>query len=750
MEWWKAQRVAILFASVASGSSLIGLPAFAQDTTAAQIGEIVVTAQKREQSVMKVPLSVQAVGGHTLQDDGVTNIRDLTKFTPSLFVQRGGGHSLQVRYSLRGVSNSDLTPSASSEIAYYIDEMPINTSWGQAGDYFDVDRVEILNGPQGTLWGKNTTAGVVQVISRGPTDSLQGYGFAEFGNGGEQKVEAAVSGPIVESKLDGRLSVFNNHISGYYNDPGTEQGASPSDTSGARLQLLWTPESNASLLLKYETENGSEDIDLDNRGYLAGGADSVGYIAPVSLYSTSTSKLPKSTVSRNIGTAKFNYEFSNHIRLIDIAGLFTNDVNYYSDDDASPQNLEVAHRTANTQQYSNELRLESPDEGRLTWIAGLFYFYEDVHSVGLIYDFNQNPLALNTTSPAFGQQTNSYAAFGSVTYDITDKWKLIGGLRYTDEEKRSHVIGTRGIDNPANGYFADRLTNTVQYLDGRLSSSDRIPTWDVTSSYDLTSGLMLYVRVAKGFRSTAFNDAPFSAASYTKEPPEQLVDYEGGFKWSVSPSLSATGGIFYYDYSNKLVSEVINNIQTFTSAPATVKGVEGSVSWRPISGLELGGATTLLDARYGRFPNAVVPTVFDPRGVTNLTNRPLPNAPRVSVTLNAQYKFDTSIGSIRIATDWSYRSSMFFRDYLANINEYPFAPNVDVNLLKSTAIQPGYWLGNVSVTYQPTPSVSVTAFVRNVANQAYTNSWSILTTFSEATVTPGDPRSYGIAVRYNF
>jgi iron complex outermembrane receptor protein len=370
--------------------------------------------------------------------------------------------------------------------------------------------------------------------------------------------------------------------------------------------------------------------------------------------------------------------------------------------------------------------------------------------VGFIYDLNANPTANNTTSPAFRQRTNSYAAFGSVTYNIMDNWKVSGGLRYTDEAKRSHAIGRRGFLNPALGYFADRLTNVTQYLDGNLKSDDRVLTWDATTSYDPRPGLMLYVRVAKGFRSTAFNDAPFAASSFTKEPPEKLVDYEGGFKWRVNPEFTATADVFYYDYKNKLVTQVINNVQTFTSAPATVKGAEATLAWRPIPQLELGGSATLADAKYRSFPDAAVPTVFSPTGFTDLSHRRLPNAPKLSVVLNARYDLDTDMGRFSFGTNWSYRSKMFFRDYLANIDQYTFPATVDANIMRSAAVQRAYWIGNFDVTYEPTHAISVTAFVRNVANKRYTSSYSILTTFSEVTLTPGDPRSYGVSLRYSY
>ena len=765
-------RVKITASLLAISSALLASQALAQTQTQAEtqgqsqapaqgqapappaaesVGAVLVTATRRSESQAKVPVSVQVVTPEVIRQRGIFNVFSLQSQTPSLNVQGGSG-DFQPRFSLRGLGETDFSPAAPPAVAFYSDDLFINSTFAQGGQFFDTNRIEVIAGPQGTLFGKNTTAGVIQVVSNAPTDTLQGYGIADFGDYNRRRFEGAVSGPLIDNVLDARVSFLSNDFDGYTYDPLQHKRFGGSDWTSGRIQLAWHPSANTNLTIKYEHDNLQANIGPGFQGIHAGGTDLFGYAGYGNPRIQSYMPLPTSHSYTDNVTAKLTHDFGNGLQLIDVAGYVKNVAYVYYDDNAAPEFGESALAYVNSSQYSNDFRIQSPASDRFSWMIGAFYLDEKLNVYGYFGDGFGGKTPVEGLYTAFTQDTQSVAGYGSATYRITDRLKLTGGIRYSFDKVSTEANSTFSTPSPTDYTNPFLATGVFQFFKGSGTINNSAPTGDATLSYTFDHGPMVYFRFANGYRAAEFNNLVFPGATLTHTMPETVFSYELGVKgtWFDGRLYADVAG-FYYDFPNKQVDQILNGFQPIQSnASLTDKGIEINLIGRPVEHLEIGTSATFLDARWNKFPGAVVSTAVDVPGVTNLSGQPIPFAPDISANFYIQYEIPSSVGIWRLRTDWLYRSKDFSSAEFANVSRFTFPAGVVPSEVIKGEYQQAYWTGDVLVSLRPTDHVEVTAYIRNVTNQLYKNSSSFFGNTGAFTQDYAPPRTVGGMIEYRF
>lgn len=715
----------------------------ANSSDTAESGEIIVTATRRAEALSKVPLSVQALSTDTIVERGIEGVEQLQRQFSGLTANSSNG-GLQTLVTIRGIGISDFNPAAPPTVAYYNDELYINSTFAQIGQYYDVNRIEVLRGPQGTLYGKNTTAGVIAIVNARPSDTPQGYAVIEAANYNRHRVEGALGGPLIDGVLEGRISFIHSDFRGYYYDAGQGKHSGGNSFNAARAQLKWIVSDNTDILLRYETARMNAQLQQTHIGALAGGADTNGYISE-GPFRQQINSIPESKTKLETRTATLNHTFDGGLQLTSITGYMSARTRAFYDDDQSPFNVEAAPVQIRSSQYSNETRLSSPQDEKFRWIVGGFLFREKLHVFAPFVDFTGGLLA------QYDQKTTSYAGFASVSYDLTDRLTATVGARYSVDKVSTDSASFFFTPDPRDYLNVNRGTGFFQYFAGSAKFRNSLPTGDVSLKYSFDNDMMAYLRVARGARSATFNNLVFPGDTITRTKPEKLTSYELGLKGRVGSSFQYDAGVFYYDFSNKQVTQLINGFQRLLSqASVTVKGVELTASYRPFDGMELGTSLNYLDAKYGDFPNAVISTTLAPAGVVDLTDQRLARTSKWSANPYLQYEFPVGEGNIKLRTDWAYKSSTYFRDELADISAITFAPGIDINQIRKVRGQPGFWVGDVNITYAPSETFSISAYVRNVTDKRYLTTGGYFSTTRAFTMTYGAPRTFGAQLRYNF
>lgn len=773
-----ARSLALLLAGYA-------LPAVAQAQTAdappagaeAQqtgIADIVVTAERRESSVQDTPIAISAFGGDTIAAQGITTVEGLAQIAPSLQI-----YSEQINneeYIIRGIgkSNEDLT--TDSGVAVNINDAYIAQSGEANAALFDIERVEVLRGPQGTLYGKNAVGGVVNIITRKPTDELDGYVTAELGGLGRRQFEAAVSAPIVEDKLSARIAGFSLHTDGAYRNLTTGNRANGIDTQALRGSLRFTPNDDWEINLVVDYSK------VDQDGVLKSAIVDV----PVTeLILKDFFQAPYPTQEDNIRSGRSNVEGEQGIRqwggvlridrftgagTVSLLSAYRGERSYNVEDvdrTAAEQNNFVA--TQKTWATSQELRFVSDDAGplamggRLHWSAGLYWFHEEGWRDQQIFLFGctpgSQPCDANTpdnpddgligpgspdyqnSTASFLQRinTDSFAAFSEVKFDITDQLSLTGGLRYTNETKKfgldaTSVAAVTGGD-PFSLFLPEGDFQTV-----------RKKTWTsftpkVVIAYEPTPDIHAYASYARGFKSGGFNGQASVIADTEPFEPEVADNFELGLKTDFfDRRLRVNLAAFYIKFNDLQVTGVseAGTIITNNAADARIKGVEIETVIQPFEGLTLNGSLSLLDPTFRDYAIEVFdPTIQGgpPFFILNLNGERLPNIPKYSATVGANYKYVMGNGSkIYLGADAAFKGNTLTNELTLRANSHTV-----VNARVGWASANGHW--------------DISGWVRNLTNETYYVGGGAIPDFNKTTTRVGlvsDPRSAGVTVKLSF
>ncbi|MGH3430700.1 MAG: TonB-dependent receptor, partial [Mycobacteriales bacterium] len=549
--------------------------------------------------------------------------------------------------------------------------------------FYDIERVEVLEGPQGTLYGRNAIGGAINIITNKPTDEFTGDFDAQYGNLSHARIRAAFSGPLIDHIVSFRIAGYGETTGPDVTNIGTGNDLGARDIRTARLELLTHFTDSADLLLTTDIYAQNNTDPLTYRGNVVNtpeGRALAGIPSTAPPMLTEGQILGGTLVTSPPRTLDSDYDAFDNRRFTTTSGRLhigftaadlTTLVSYgqtYTDTgfDLSGTNVAVANKTAGddtSHQFSAEADLVSKGSSSLDWIAGAVYFKEGAAN---FQEFSLNPVAFGVPPGSVDDSgghvnTESYAPFGQVTYHFTDKLRVLVGLRYSVDRKTGNEFLVFVV--PAG---AEPLANKWHALTPKFNLS-----------YDLTADVLLYATIARGYKSGGLNIGALQGTTYN---PEYVWDYEAGLKstW-LDKRLRLNLSTFYYDYTDMQVNQLIGLVETLTNAAkSNIKGVELDLSALPADHLQLDFTAAYLDAKFTNFRENESP--FPNLGVFNLAGNTLPNAPKAKINAGVQYEFALPSGKLAPRADITYTSLVYLDEFDRSFNDQPGWMNVNARV----------------------------------------------------------------------
>ncbi len=734
--------------------------AFAQSSTgAAQVEEVTVTARWREERLQETPISITAFTQAGLQARSLTNLSQIAAFTPNLVFDPGTGDtggSTNAQVYIRGVGQSDFLFTSEPGVGIYVDGVYMARSIGSMMDLVDVERVEVLRGPQGTVFGKNSVGGAINVITRAPAEDAGGRGSLTLGRFGRRDLFASADLPIVPGRLLGKLSVFADRREGYV---ARSDGESLGDVNalGASMKLQWSPDPafDARLSADYERRRESSSpltliavnpsaplLALWN-GLVGGPSGAIydGRFAPADPYVNEGVAPQHSNLDQGGASLTADWR-AGAGTLRSITAVRRQVADFGTDADQSPVDYARQNVHDHTTQVSQEVQwLGSALGERLRYVAGALHFSEqgrDLYQIQFAPGLYQAVEALPPgVIPGLGGAGNpadvsvdydgaitddidnrSEAVFLHADLQVTDRLSLSGGLRQTWDHKDYHAR-------------FDRLASGVTAYDVSPSQSWRAFTPAADAEYRWTPELMTYVSAARGYKAGGFNGRA-ETAFVAQQPfaPEYVWTYEAGLKSAWFDRRAVLDlAVFHSDYTDmQLTSLGVDGgfpvILVQNAGAARIDGFELEGTAVPWPHLRLNFGLGHLHGRY----TELAPTVV---GVT--LSSQLAKTPAWTFNLGAEQDLETALGRVTARADYAYRSKV-----------QNTADNVEI------LAQKGFGLLQAQLTLAPKRgSWSMTAFGSNLTDVRYiTNGLSALDSVGLATVAYGRPREWGIRLDY--
>jgi len=773
----------------AAAAALVAGPAFAQDapvaaatpaaddaTQADTSGDIVIVARKRAERLLDVPIAVTALTADQLSKQGTVDLAGVQGTIPNVNLVQGRGSASNANIFIRGVGQPDALQTFDPAVGVYVDGVYMSRIQGALFNLFDVDHIEVLRGPQGTLYGKNTIGGAVNVISRKPDlDTVKAAGSFTYGSYNTILANGYVSAPLVRDKLALSIAGVYDKRDGTVTDPLTDRKYNDRDTLAGRAILRFTPSNDVEFLLSgdYTRQRTAPTL-----GYLtaplvqtdfATGAHTLVPAYPYGDYDYKASSSLKPGQGQRLD--HWGVSLTGNIRLSDALSLTSitayRDLrpDYYLDFDASQYQVADAFVGFRQHQFSQELQLKL-DTRKLKGVVGLYYLNERVRSHQESYDdalftYAGAPITF-TRFIDDDQSTKSYAAFGQLTYDFTNQLSLTAGLRYTREDKKYYRTTTttsnlallngvtfvfpNGLPAPYNG------DNTVSF-DAWTPSA--------TLSYKPTRDVMLYASASRGFKSGGFNGRVNSIADVTQIvdgkavivpyfKPETVWTYEGGAKAEfLGGRVTMSGDVFYSDYKDfqARVGGGSTSIAANGSFPVLnagklrIWGVEAEIGVRPTTQWSIRTSFGYLNAKYLEFNDGrrTAPTGGDayscnPTG-KHIVCQPA-FAPPISFSVSSDYAIPLgNAGSLTLGGD-----ARFVDKQWLSVDNRP------------GLMEPGYWLVNAFAQYDaPGKRWYLRGGVKNLTKSVYlTDAQEFSSIGNIQTAYYGDPRTWTATVGFRF
>jgi iron complex outermembrane recepter protein len=721
---------------MAVAAALAG-PATAQEGGSPVLDEIIVTAQKRAQSLQDVPIAITAFDSAALETSGIASVDDIAQRAPGLTI--GRFNAVQPQIYIRGIGSTDQSASGDQSVGVFLDGVFLGRVGTSDLDFFDLERVEVLRGPQGTLYGKNVVGGAINIITQRPSDEFDARFELGAGNYSRRSVRGLVTGPI-NDEVSGKLSVSSVDRDGYSTSATTGEDLSDEKNNTVRGQLLVSPWESTELLL---TIDWAEDrLAGNNRECLGEQFVFFPWFAPGSPFAGSPCSpdpyLNEKTVDgyqdREIfGLSAQLTQDTRFGELNSITAYRSGEYDILEDFDGSDTNLVIRHATDEIEQWSQELRLSDVAMGgRLNWLVGAYGYWAEIDRLEN-NDFSGNDVPLGL--PAFGlsfntfyyqrNRTTSYALFSDLSFGLSDTVNLSVGGRYTHEEKLAE-IRTEGFD-PTGSFLA------APY-DVRTRESWNSFTPKVTLDWQASDEMMLYASVADGHKSGGFNGtAPDAVSAQTPFDEEKARQYEVGLKseW-FDRRLRSNLTAFYIDYEDLQVFQLVDGARLIVdnAADATSKGFEVELLARLTDGLTATASYAYLDATYKDFINEA--------GEDYSGNR-LTRSPKNSynVALTNRANLGANLGLI-LHGEYSYRSRVYY-----NPDNWPLTGDDSLGLLDARATLE--FLSH---------NVDLSVWGRNLTDEVYVtqaiDGRGPFNLTQNAAGVIGAPRMYGVTVNWRF
>ena len=562
------------------------------------LDRIVVTAQKREESIEDIPFSVTSIDGERLRaiESAGSDIRDLAARVPSLNVEGSSGNIIP-RFYIRGLGNSDFDLNASQPVALIVDGVVQESVLLKSQMLFDLDRIEVLRGPQGTLFGRNTPAGIVKFETRKPTQQPEGYASGSFGRFNSTEFEAAYGGPLIDNILSfrvaGRYQYQDDYIDNQFSGaPVDNQEFGRFSDFGGRIQFQYTPNSRFSALFGLHTRVFDGDSELFRANIIKPGGGLRDDFERDKVFFDGRNSQGLDLRGANL-ELKWN---AGPISLTSITGfehgekepgggdidggfgaVFLGEGNFGPG--LIPFPSESGSEIPDLDQWTQEFRIASNEIGRVDFQAGVYYFEDDLKINNFGFDsLNNNALNIKARQR---QETDAWAAFGSLDIELSNRLVLAGGIRYTEEEKDFEAERTLTAFGGENLPLQQR------------SSEDEVVSWDSSLRYTLSPNLSLYTRAAKGFRAPSFQGRVNFSDDITFAETEDILSFEAGFKTNfLNDRLRINGTGYVYDLDDQQLTAVggdTNTARLLNVADTDGAGAEFDLTWLVNANLTLTG-----------------------------------------------------------------------------------------------------------------------------------------------------------------
>lgn len=763
MRKFKPSPLALCIQTVFAASSFFAVQSVYAEEASEQevvgIEVIEVTARKRIENIKDVPISVSALTPKKLEVLGSSgmDVRALSGKVPSLLIESSFGRTFP-RFYIRGLGNTDFDLLASQPVSLIYDDVVLENALTKGMPMFDIERVEVLRGPQGTLFGRNTPAGIVKVQSKKPTQDFDATVSGSYGSFNSTDLRVAVGGGLTDT-LSARVSLLRQDRDDWIDNkaPGFEQNdqlGGYNELAG-RVQLLWEPNDDFSALFNYHVRNAEADARVFRANIIKPGTnDLVDDFDREVVYHDAASRNSQTVdmkgaslkLEYNLGdytlTSISGYESAEMFSVGDIDGGYGAAFLVPADASASesaaimgpgfiPFPSETGARMPDHKQLTQEIRLSSNELGKLDYQVGLFLFEEDLTINNLSFDTlgggAQNGIAIQE------METSAWAVFGSLDYEVSDKVNINGGLRYSDDDRSWN--GTL-VQSP---FGAPGFSENADVDDSQVSG-------DLSVNYKWTDETNLYARIAKGYRAPSIQGRSLLfSGNATTAASETVVSVETGFKATTADNMGRLdGSVFYYQVSDQQLTAVggTGNVASLLNADKAVGyGFELDGEYFITADLVIAGSLSYNHTEL-QDDTVAVPacgggcTVTDPLnndGFAFIDGNSLPQSPEWISNLSARWSQELGDGEIYVYTDWSYRSEVNF--FLYESTEFTG------DALLEGGFRVGYeWSADDS-------EYEVALFGRNITDEEQLTG---AIDFNNLTGYVNEPRFFGIEFKANF
>jgi len=759
--------------------------------------ELVVTAQKRSQSVQDIPIAISGLSADEIEALGFDDATDLSAQVPNVQVSGTFGKTQPI-FSIRGVSQSDFNSNQASPVGIYTDEAYLPATFTHGLNFFDLERTEVLRGPQGTLYGRNTTGGAINLITRTPEidGGTSGNINVGVGNFGLVTANGAVESTLVEGKLAARVAFTYEEDDGFFRNLLGGPNFAQTDSNGARIALNWQPSEQLNAVFKY-TSAESTPRGIPARGEaripVAPGVfvDVVGATRDPNLsnFEGEVNDQGNFDSESDLATLRLTYEGSNY-SIVSVSSYNDAEFRNQADTDGQGGPFPTASQvySGDSESFNQDIRFVSNYDGAFNFIAGVYYGIEEnsaqVQSTFTNPDFNIFLLAPDAATQGLGQiftqlggvfqdlesTKEAVAVYGQGRWELNDKLGLDIGLRYTEDDitldrlnvSRTDFNGTpigsfipgnnTGINNPFIPPGAFGPGSPGIFLDGPLTDesaagfteTEREVTGKIGLDYKVSDDLLVYGSYNRGYRSGSINNGlqyiELANPSDNYADPEFLDAYEVGLKGDfLNGRLRVNVAAFYYEYEDQqFVNQVGLAANLENAGESEILGAEFEVLALLTENLSVKVGLGLLDTEFTELSlaNTVTPDPFDE---VDLSGNELISAPDVNLNLAIDYEIPTSWGVINAHVDANYQDDQFYSAYN--------------NFTTFEAIgQEAYWLVNarLSAAFGEEGNLTVSAWVKNLAEEEYDFYAINLQALGFDFFLTGAPRTYGLEVGYKF
>ena len=702
------------------------------------IEEVVVTAQKREQSLMDAAIDVTAFSGEQLTEAGIDDVFGIAKAIPGLTIQNTGSNP---QLFMRGVGTRISGTGLDSGVAVYVDDRFVTRQSGQVFDIYDVERVEVLKGPQGVLFGRNATGGAIRIITKEVSDELEGELSVGFGSDSFQVAKGVVNVPLTDN-FGIRVSAQTRERDAFKKNivPGAED-FDDLDAQSLRVKARWNISDNATLKFSYDR---SKATDLSNSGAVSLDRGNSRGLSLGGITTTDRDKIASSLgTDPGYGSPKIESD-SFQLRLetslsdsLDLTAFITY-LDYSSSkpgdfDATSFRDIEVPYALSESNDIGGGFELSSNSDGPLSWVVGANFFEGDAESD---YDLRVGPVGGGNlpVSVGFAEYKNtSYGAFGSFDYDLNDKLTLTLGGRYSYEKKEN-----------------DLFTSSIGVLTFSPVPASDSETWNeftpkVTLTYDLGNGIV-YGTFASGFKSGGFNH-PLRVGAVIE--PETIDMIEVGYKADLTDSLRLTSALFVYSYKDLQVTKAAGDnasVSTENATDSDIRGLDVDLTWAATDNLTFKINAEYLDTEYkdyetaGRAPNTVL--TGDPTAIGygfvffNAKGEEMLRSPKLAVYAAVQYYSSISIGgregNLSLNMNYAWKDDYVF--------DFEVDPLIDVT-------QDAHGILNTRATLT-VDNMTFSVWGKNLTDEKYFFDKVVAATNNRGNY--GHPRTFGVDFAYRF